>query len=191
MLRPALAGASHTCARIFLIHTVLEMVVNTTAQSTVHLCHLLLGCLTWTWFVTKANTLPSVTFETPVLVGKSNSSLPGGSAFWYASISISTGIKGHVAQHVTLSKGRGGCQYEGLPNQACEQIMLTSDGGMTYNVVKKIRNGTSGNFNGYNDLGTWVPPKKGSKPTPGKLNERMNGWMNECMNERTNERTNE
>ena len=135
-------------------------------------CHLLVGCLTWTWFCAKGNALPSVTFGTPVLVGKSNSSLPGGSAFWFPSISIPTGIKGHVAQHITLSgDGGGGCQYEGQPNQACEQIMLTSDGGMTYNVVKKIRDGTSGNFNGYNDLGSWVPPKKGSKPTPGKSNE--------------------
>ena len=126
----------------------------------------------WTWIFAPATNaaVPSVTFETPSLVGESNSSAPGGSSFWFPSISIPTGIKGHVAQHVTLSgDGGGGCQYEGQKNQACEQIMLTSDGGLTYDLIKKVRDGTSGNFNGYNDLGTWVPPKAGYNTTPGKL----------------------
>jgi hypothetical protein len=36
--------------------------------------------------------------------------------------------------------------------------MLTRDGGLSYSVVKTIDRGTSGNFNGYGDLGTLVPP---------------------------------
>eukprot|EP00658_Telonema_sp_P-2_P038189 TRINITY_DN27443_c0_g1_i2.p1 TRINITY_DN27443_c0_g1~~TRINITY_DN27443_c0_g1_i2.p1 ORF type:complete len:346 (+),score=75.94 TRINITY_DN27443_c0_g1_i2:394-1431(+) len=47
--------------------------------------------------------------------------------------------------------------------------MVTRDGGLSYTIVKKIRDGTSGNFNGYEDLGTWVPPQKGFKPTPGEF----------------------
>jgi len=47
--------------------------------------------------------------------------------------------------------------------------MLTTDGGKTYSVTKKINVGTSGNFNGYGDLGSWVPPKKGAKTTPGEF----------------------
>lgn len=111
---------------------------------------------------------PSVTFGTPVLVGSSNSSTRDGSNFWFPSISIPTGIKGHVAQHITLSgDGGAGCEHEGQANQSCEQIMITRDGGLTYQLIKKIRDGTSGNFNGYGDLGTWVPPKKGAKVRPG------------------------
>ena len=71
-----------------------------------------------------------------------------GSAFWFPSISIPTGIKGHVAQHVTLAGDGGACPRPGHPNQGCEQIMLTLDGGQTYTVTKKINAGTSGNFNG-------------------------------------------
>jgi hypothetical protein len=105
-----------------------------------------------------------------MLVGSSNSSTANGSAFWFPSISIPTGIKGHVAQHITLSgDGGGDCEHEGKPNQSCEQIMITRDGGRTYDVTKKIRNGTSGNFNGYEDLGSWVPTKVGAKTTPGQF----------------------
>ena len=112
---------------------------------------------------------PSVTFATPHLVGYSNSSLPGGSNFWFPSIAIPTGIKGHVAQHITLSGDGGTCPPKPPLSQFCEQIMLTVDGGRSYSVVKKIGKGTSGNFNGYGDLGSWVPPKKGAKTTPGEF----------------------
>ena len=90
---------------------------------------------------------PSVTFGKPVLVGSSNSSTPNGSAFWFPSISIPTGIPGHVAQHITLSQDGGGmCEHEGQPDQACEEIMITRDGGLSYQVTKKIRDGTSGSL---------------------------------------------
>ena len=36
-------------------------------------------------------------------------------------------------------------------------------------MTKRIGAGTSGNFNGYGDLGSWVPPKKGAKATPGEF----------------------
>jgi hypothetical protein len=112
----------------------------------------------------------TVKFAAPVLVGSSNSSAPDGSAFWFPSITIPTGIKGHVAQHITLSGDGGTCPRPGHPGQSCEQIMLSTDGGMSYKVTKKIQTGTSGNFNGYSDLGSWVPPpKKGATPTPGEF----------------------
>ena len=41
---------------------------------------------------------PAVTFGVPSLVGSSNSSQPDGSDFWFPSITIPTGIRGHVAQ---------------------------------------------------------------------------------------------
>jgi hypothetical protein len=113
---------------------------------------------------------PSVTFSIPALVGSANLSAPNGSSFWFPAISIPTGIAGHVAQHITLSgDGGGGCEFEGRSNQVCEQIMITRDGGRTYHVTKKIRDGTSGNFNGYGDLGSWVPPKKGAKVKAGEF----------------------
>ena len=45
--------------------------------------------------------------------------------------------------------------------------MITRDGGTTYTVAAKIADGTSGNFNGYGDLGSWVPPRKDGTSTPG------------------------
>jgi hypothetical protein len=127
--------------------------------------------------------------------------LPG-SAFWFPSISISTGIKGHVAQHVTLAGDGGACPRPGHPNQGCEQIMLTTDGGRTYKVVKKINDGTSGNFNGCRvhvsrcldsvgaclrspvcsdgDLGTWVPPVKSNSTTRGEFQTIVG--CNDCTN---------
>ena len=153
---------------------------------------------------------PAVTFGVPSLVGSSNSSQPDGSDFWFPSITIPTGIRGHVAQvshfrlplhpphhahacvcdneincdrrfepdaarpidfaqHITLSGDGGTCPPPSHPNQSCEQTMLSTDGGLTYKVTKQIQTGTSGNFNGYGDLGSWVPPKKGSKSTPGEF----------------------
>jgi hypothetical protein len=109
--------------------------------------------------VTGGTAAPSAAFAAPNLVGYSNSSLPGGSNFWFPSISIPTGIKGHVAQHITLSGDGGTCPPKPPLSQFCEQIMLSVDGGKTYAVTKKIGAGTSGNFNGYGDLGSWVPPK--------------------------------
>lgn len=97
-----------------------------------------------------ATAAPTATFAVPNLVGYSNSSLPGGSNFWFPSISIPTGIKGHVAQHITLSGDGGTCPPKPPLSQYCEQIMLTTDGGRSYKVVKKIGHGTSGNFNGKN-----------------------------------------
>jgi hypothetical protein len=44
--------------------------------------------------------------------------------------------------------------------------MLSKDGGRSYEVVKKINSGTSGNFDGYGDLGTLVPAKKGDTSAP-------------------------
>ena len=112
----------------------------------------------------------SVSFATPVLVGSSNASAPNGSNFWFPSITIPTGIKGHVAQHITLSGDGGTCPPPKPLGQFCEQIMLSRDGGRTYTVTKKLGAGTSGNFNGYGDLGTWVPPKHNATgATPGEF----------------------
>ena len=112
---------------------------------------------------------PTVKFGVPSLVGSSNTTAPNGSNFWFPSISIPTGIKGHVAQHITLSGDGGTCPPKPPLSQFCEQVMLTVDGGSTYSVTKKINAGTSGNFNGYGDLGAWVPAKKGAAPTPGEF----------------------
>ena len=76
-----------------------------------------------------AHAAPSVSFAAPSLVGYSNSSLPGGSNFWFPSITIPTGIKGHVAQHITLSGDGGACPPKPPLSQFCEQIMLSTDGG--------------------------------------------------------------
>jgi hypothetical protein len=112
----------------------------------------------------------SVSFATPVLVGSSNASAPNGSNFWFPSITSPTGIKGHVAQHITLSGDGGTCPPPKPLGQYCEQIMLSHDGGRTYTVTKKLGAGTSGNFNGYGDLGTWVPPpQRRTESTPGKF----------------------
>ena len=100
-------------------------------------------------------------FSAPVLVGSSNSSASNGSNFWFPGISIPTGIPGHVAQHITLAGDGVACPRPGHPSQSCEQIMLSTDGGLSYLLVKKLQDGTSGNFNGYGDLGTWVPSKAG------------------------------
>ena len=90
---------------------------------------------------------------------------PGGKAdgpmFWRPGISIPTGIKGHVAQHVTTSGlGAAGCH-----GHSCEQILLTKDSGATYEVVANISSGyATHNFNGAGDLGTWLPPLKNTAP---------------------------
>ena len=120
---------------------------------------------------------PTARFGVPVLLGMSNASKPGGSRFWFPSLSVPTGIPGHVAQHITLSGDGGNCPLPGQ-DTACDQIMLTRDGGRSYTLVKKLAKPayspklyvpTSGNFNGYGDLGTWVPASNSSlvKPTPG------------------------
>jgi hypothetical protein len=130
---------------------------------------------------------PSATFGTPVLIGTSNISASGGSHFWFPSLSIATGIRGHVAQHITLSGDGGLCPLPGK-EQACDQIMLTKDGGRSYELVKKVTKPsyspaayvpTSGNFNGYGDLGTWVPPQRGSKPVPGVFRSIVG--CNDCL----------
>ena len=99
---------------------------------------------------------PSASFATPTLVGSSNISAPGGSHFWFPSLSVPTGIKDHVAQHVTLSGDGGFCPPPGHA-QSCDQIMLTKDGGRSYELVEKLTKPaysptayvpTSGNFNG-------------------------------------------
>ena len=105
--------------------------------------------------------VPTASFEAPNLVGYSNSSLPGGSNFWFPSISIPTGIRGHVAQHITLSGDGGTCPPKPPLSPYCEQIMLTTDGGRTYTVVKKIGHGTSGNFNG-----GWLNTNSSLAPQP-------------------------
>ena len=105
---------------------------------------------------------PTASFAAPNLVGYSNSSLAGGSNFWFPSISIPTGIKGHVAQHITLSGDGGTCPPKPPLSQYCEQIMLTTDGGRSYKVVKKIGHGTSGNFNGKNSLNAALNPVSAS-----------------------------
>jgi chondroitin AC lyase len=102
----------------------------------------------------------AVQFGTPRLVGSSDLHRPNGTHFWYPSIAIATGLAGSVAQHVTLSNdgGWGPGGPEGPCNFTfCEQVMITRDGGRSYSVVEKVRFGTSGNFNGYGDLGTHVP----------------------------------
>lgn len=130
---------------------------------------------------------PSARFETPVLIGSSNISAPGGSHFWFPALSIATGVPGHVAQHITLSGDGGLCP---LPGQAgaCDQIMLTKDGGHSYELVKKVTKPsyspaayvpTSGNFNGYGDLGTLVPPKRGHKAPLGEF--RTIVGCNDCL----------
>ena len=99
---------------------------------------------------------PSASFATPTLVGSSNISAPGGSHFWFPSLSVPTGIKDHVAQHVTLSGDGGFCPPPGHA-QSCDQIMLTKNGGRSYDLVEKLTKPayspaayvpTSGNFNG-------------------------------------------
>ena len=110
-----------------------------------------------------------VSFATPVLVGTSNSTLPNGSAFWYPSISIPTGRKDSVAQHITLSDDGGECPRPGHPGQACEEIMITRNGGLNYTVAKKVNHGTSGTFDGYGDLGAWLPHKKGAVTPKGQF----------------------
>ncbi len=106
-------------------------------------------------------------FSAPVLVGSSNSSTPNGSNFWFPGISIPTGIPGHVAQHITLAGDGVACPRPDHPGQSCEQIMLSADGGQSYVVTKRLQTGTSGNFNGYGDLGTWVPSKTRGQAPPG------------------------
>ena len=77
-----------------------------------------------------------------------------------------------------------------MPGQdpACDQIMLTRDGGRSYSLVKKLAKPayspaayvpTSGNFNGYGDLGTWVPASNFSAPTPGQFNTLVG--CNDCL----------
>ena len=123
-----------------------------------------------------ASSSPTAAFDTPSLVGSSDVSKPNGTKFWFPSISIAIpGHPGHVAQHVTLA-GDGGwgpagpegpCSSASRPQEFCEQIMLTRDGGRNYSLVKRASRGTSGNFNGYDDLGTWVPAPKGAPARPG------------------------
>lgn len=114
-------------------------------------------------------------FDRPTLMGASNFSSPGGTKFWFPAISIPTGIRGHVAQHITLANdgGWGPAGPEGPCSTAthaqtyCQQIMLTSDGGRSYTTIRKATRGTSGNFNGYGDLGTWIPARRGVAAPPG------------------------
>ena len=128
--------------------------------------------------LTRAPGVPKISFEPPVLVGSSNSSKPNGSSFWFPAISIPTGLKGHVAQHITLSGDGGLCPRPGHPGQKCEQIMLTTDGGHSYKVVKTLASGTSGNFDGYGDLGAWVPAKNGDG-SPGTFSTIVG--CNDCL----------
>ena len=81
---------------------------------------------------------PSARFEAPVLVGSSNASAPGGTRFWFPSLSVATGRPGHVAQHITLSGDGGLCPPPGRPAQACDQVMLTRDGGRSYTLAEKV-----------------------------------------------------
>ena len=92
-------------------------------------CHLLVLCCLLALEAVGGN--PSVhsvhsvhvAFGTPTLVGFANSTKRNGSAFWFPSISIPTGVPGRVAQHITLSgDGGGGCEHEGQPDQSCEQV---------------------------------------------------------------------
>ena len=69
----------------------------------------------------RATAVPTVQFAVPQLVGSANSSEPGGSNFWFPSITIATGIKGHVAQHITLSGDGGACPPKPPLSQFCEQ----------------------------------------------------------------------
>jgi hypothetical protein len=119
----------------------------------------------------KSTAVPTADFGVPMLVGSSDFSKPNGTKFWFPGISIPTGFHGHVAQHVTLANdgGWGAAGPEGpcgtaAHPQDCEQIMLSRDGGRSYAVIKRIPAGTSGNFNGYGDLGTWVPGRNGQQP---------------------------
>lgn len=106
-------------------------------------------------------------FGPPVIVGSSNRSTAHGGRFWVPGIAIATGLHGHAAVHITLADDGGPCPSPTMPGQACEQIVLTRDGGLTYTTVKKIGRGTSGCLNGYGDLGTHVP----SPPAPpGRFN---------------------
>ena len=75
--------------------------------------------------------------------------------FWYPSISIATGIPGHVAMHVTLSPDGYLCPTPGHPY--CSETVLTRDAGQTYSLVQRLAKPgwapkgyvpTSGNFNG-------------------------------------------
>ena len=93
------------------------------------------------------------------------------SHFWFPSISIPTGIPLHVAQHITLAGDGGACPAPDRPDQSCEQIMLTRDGGVTYAVVKRVARGTSGSFNGYGDLGTHVPSAAADSHAAAKENK--------------------
>ena len=106
----------------------------------------------------------TLAFGKPSLLGQSNASQPGGTRFWYPSISIatnrSTAGRGHVAQHVTLANDGGPCDdprpgAEGTQN--CEAIFITRDGGSSWSLAKNVSHGTSGTMNGYGDLGTPVP----------------------------------
>ena len=114
--------------------------------------------------------MPSLMFGTPSLIGSANFTGPNGSRFWFPSISIP--IPGRVnttAQHITLSGDGGECPDPKHPEQLCEQLMLTRDGGQTYTVVKTASTGTSGTFNGYGATpGTFVVPA--AVETPGQFN---------------------
>lgn len=62
-----------------------------------------------------------------------------------------------MAQHITRSDDSLSICHTAAP-QGCEQILMTRDGGRSYAVARTKHYGTSGNFNGYGDLGTLVPP---------------------------------
>eukprot|EP00040_Diaphanoeca_grandis_P008497 m.45433 g.45433 ORF g.45433 m.45433 type:complete len:420 (+) comp19966_c0_seq1:269-1528(+) len=129
--------------------------------------------------VARVNSVDSASaWSIPTLIGKSDSSAPMGSHFWFPSISIPTGIAGHIAQHITLANDGGSCPAANHP-QECEQIMITRDGGRTYDVVKTLAHGTSGNFNGYGDLGTWVPANKKATPPAGTFDAIVG--CNDCL----------
>lgn len=112
-----------------------------------------------------ASTAAHANFSSPVLLGEAKSCCDGnstgfihGSRFWFPGISLSMGLPGVVAQHVTLSDDGGpSCNSAQGHPQMCNEIMATRDGGRTYSVVKRLPHGHAGNFNGYGDLGTPVP----------------------------------
>ena len=61
---------------------------------------------------------------------------------------------------MTLANDGGPCndpRTGAEQTQTCEEIWITRDGGANYTLAKKVAHGSSGNFNGYGDLGNLVP----------------------------------
>eukprot|EP01047_Picozoa_sp_COSAG01_P019302 COSAG01_NODE_1069_length_11875_cov_244.112716_3_plen_238_part_00 len=107
--------------------------------------------------------LATVSFGQPHLLGQAtySYSVAGinrtiyGSRFWYPAYSIPTTRRTNgyvdVAQHVTLANDGGPCNDPRVgaeQTQTCEEIYITRDGGDSYQLVKKVMHGSSGNFNG-------------------------------------------